>query len=900
MVLGISCINFSIFKILFFLAGFSVLHSQNVQLRGNVMDTVKNLIPNAKLIATPLVDNLNITFALTDFQGQYRLNLRKSIPYSIEISHLGFSKLSDTVNINQDMKKTYTLYESSELLEQVVINQKTAVLVKEDTITFRTNQFRTGGERKLREVLKRLPGVEVDREGNVKVNGKKVVKLMVEGKTFFTGDAKLAVNNIPADAVDEIVALDNYSDIAFLKGLNNSNKMALNIKLKKDKKKFAFGDLESGGGVKERFLIHPTLFYYHPNTAVNVIGDINNVGKKSFTLKDYINFEGGFVSLLEESTSFADLYNSEFMQFLNQKNFIFQKNDFAAGSIFQQFSPVLRLEAFSILNNGRTDVKNVSSINYLTDGSLDETRKIFNRNNMFFTLNKFKLRYEMDEETNLSYVASVKTSKGDALSNVVSFVSEDNTTTNTFQQVKNISVNQKIRYDKQFSNEHVSTVVVNYSYNVQENDRDWLFDQPIFNNLIPLEGEGVFFNILQNTSTTKHHAILDFKHYWILDKFNHIYPRVGFRFLDESFSSLDSQLLQNGNLNDFIENDFNNDTYFRLNENYIGVQYKIKLGNFIVKPSLMYHFYFWKVNQFAKEITNKQKSVLLPELNMKYELSSVEKIELDYQLQAGFSNVQQYANRLRLIDFNQLYRGNENLDNQLYHKASLNYSQLNFFKGVYISAILSYTKREKSIRSAIQIEGIDQVKTSVYTSLPENSYNFAGSFGKQLGDYRLTLLGNFNLADYIRTVNYSFINYKSKNLGYTLKVETRFKDWPNFEIGCEVKKSSSESENSEIKFIQKKPYATIEWDFLNDFILSVDYYYNYYKSLNISLINQFNVGNLSLYYNQEDNPWGFEIDVNNIFDVRYKNKNTFNQFLVMDTNIFIQPRTILFKLSYKL
>lgn len=898
--MGISYNNFLIFKTLLFLAGFSVLHSQNVQLGGNVIDTVKNSIPHANLIATPLVDNLNITFATTDSKGQYKLNLMRSVPYRIEISHLGFSKLTDTVNINQDMKKTYTLYERSELLEQVVINQKAAILVKEDTITFRTNQFRTGGERKLREVLKRLPGVEVDREGNVKVNGKKVVKLMVEGKTFFTGDAKLAVNNIPADAVDEIVALDNYSEIAFLKGLNNSNKMALNIKLNKDKKKFAFGDLESGGGVKERFLIHPTLFYYHPKTAVNVIGDINNVGKKSFTLKDYINFEGGFVSLLEESTSFADLYNSEFMQFLNQKDFTFQKNDFAAGSVSQQFSPLLRLEAFSILNNGITDVKNVSSINYLTDGSLDETRKIFNRNNMFFTLNKFKLRYELDEETNLSYDASVKTSKGDALSNVISFVSEDNTTTNTFQQVKNISVNQKIRYDKQFSNEHVSTAVVNYSYNVQENDRDWLFDHPIFNNLIPLEGEDVFFNILQNTSTTKHHAILGFKHYWILDKFNHICPRVGFRFLDESFSSLDSQLLQNGNLNDFIENDFNNDTNFRLNENYIGVQYKVKLGNFIVKPSLMYHFYFWKVNQFAKEITNKQKSVLLPELNMKYELSSVEKIEFDYQLQAGFSNVQQYANRLRLIDFNQLYRGNENLDNQLYHKASLNYSQLNFFKGVYISAILSYTKREKSIRSAIQIEGIDQVKTSVYTSLPENSYNFVGSFGKQLGDYKLTLLGNFNLADYTRAVNYSFINYKSKNLGYTLKVETRFKDWPNFEIGCELKKSSSESENSEIKFIQKIPYAIVEWDFLNDFILSVDYYYNYYKNLNINQINQFNVGSLSLYYNKEDNPWGFEIDVNNIFDVRYKNKNTFNQFLVMDTNIFIQPRIILFKLSYKL
>lgn len=887
--------------ILFFITGFSVLHAQNLQLYGRVLDTIKNPLPYTNIIATPIAENLNIAFAITDTEGRYKLNLRATSPYKIEISHLGFAKLTDTVNlIQEDIRKNYTLQESSEQLEQVVINQRMAIIVKEDTITYRTSQFKTGEERKLREVLKKLPGVEVDRDGNVKINGKKVTKLLVEGKTFFTGDTKLALENIPADAVDEIVALDNYNEISFLKGLSDSKQLALNIKLKENKKEFIFGDLELGGGVKERFLFHPTLFYYSPKTAINTIGDINNIGKKSFTINDYINFEGGFTSLLENSTSFNDIYNSDLAQFLNQNDFVSQKNNFWAGSISQQISPVVHLEAFSIINKGKTDSRDVNTINYLTDDEVDENRETITSNSAVFTLNKLKLRYQPEDQTDLAYHLLIKTSNGDILQDIVSSTQEDSTSTKELQLPKNISVSQEIRYNKQFSYNHTSTVTANYNYSNQENNYDWLFNQPLFNNLIPLDEENDFFNILQNTTKIKHNAFINLKHYWILNKFNHIYPRIGISLLDESYTSLNRQLLDDGSIKSFQESEFNNNTHFLLNDNYIGVHYKVKLGNFIFKPGIMCHLYFWKVNQFKEEITNKQKSVLLPELNMKYELSSSEKIEFDYKLKTGFTNAQQYANRLRFVSFNQLYRGNEDLENELYHSALLNYRQFNLYKDVYIDANLAYTKREKSIRNTTQIEGIDQVNTSIYISLPEDNYTLSGSFGKQLGNFRLTLLGSLNVSDYTRIINDNLIDYQTNNYSYTLKVETYFKDLPNFEIGCEQQLSNFKSRSLENKFIQINPYATLNWVFLNNLILKTGYSTNYYKNINTNQISQFNIGNLSLYYNQEDNPWGFEIDINNILDVRYKNENYFNQFLVMNTNIFIQPRTILFKLSYKL
>jgi len=100
--------------------------------------------------------------------------------------------------------------------------------------------------------------------------------------------------------------------LIFLKGLEDSEDMAMNIKLKENKKKFIFGDIDSAGGIKERYLVHPSLYYYSPKTSVNAIGDFNNTGTKSFTVKDYLEFEGGRNKLLSDAKSYFSLLNDGF------------------------------------------------------------------------------------------------------------------------------------------------------------------------------------------------------------------------------------------------------------------------------------------------------------------------------------------------------------------------------------------------------------------------------------------------------------------------------------------------------------------------------------------------------------------------------------------------------------
>ncbi len=234
-----------------FIIGYSCL-AQKSTYSGKVTDSIDNPLRGTNLIAIPQSDALGMEFSITDEQGRYRLNLQKDSMYVLEVSYLGYQKITDTIIATQDITRDFTMKESNESLEEIVLKAKMAVVVKEDTITYRTKIFKTGEERKLKEVLEKLPGVEVDRAGNVTVNGKRVDKLMVDGKTFFTGSTKLAIENIPADAVEEVEVLDNYSEVPFLKGLEDSDKMAMNIKLSEGKKKFTFGDIEAGGGIEEQ------------------------------------------------------------------------------------------------------------------------------------------------------------------------------------------------------------------------------------------------------------------------------------------------------------------------------------------------------------------------------------------------------------------------------------------------------------------------------------------------------------------------------------------------------------------------------------------------------------------------------------------------------------------------
>ncbi len=881
------------------LASFISSYGQEIILQGKLTDTLQFPLENANMLALPNGNNTSIAFSITDANGFYKLTLKKDTPYTLEISYLGYQKKNVQINLDENTTENFTLVQSNESLEEIILKQKLAVSVKKDTITYQIDVFTTGEERKLREVLKKLPGVEVDRDGQVTVNGKRVNKLLVEGKPFFTGGTALGINNIPADAVEEIEVLDHYTEIAFLKGLSDSNILAMNIKLKEGKKKFLFGDVEVGSGIKDRYLLHPNLYYYSPKTNINFIGDLNNTGGKSFTFIDYVEFEGGVAKLIENPKSYSNLMNSEFVQYLANDDFVYNRNAFGAFNVSQQLTPKITATAFRIFNASKIVAKRDETNTYLLDNTVSdiENRTTSTTAKNLFTLSKFSANYKPGNDEDLTYETVVKTSSGNAQEQYQSLTFTETDFVDSSLVPNSLDVIQNFAYNKQFSYKHTSTLQGDLRISDNENNTDWQFSQPIFSQVIPLEGEGPF-NINQQINTKIYNGSLALKHYWVLNNSNHIYPIVGHDFSKQEYSSVDKQLLENGT-NEFGSAGFNNNTKFQLNDTYFGFQYKFKIADIIIKPGLIYHNYFWKVSQFSETQNTTIKPQLLPELQIKWDIKTSEIVSLKYNLESRFSDVSFFANRFRLAGFNSLYRGKAGIENELAHTASLYYYKFSLLRGIFMNAGINYSKRVNTVRNTTIIEGIDQINTAVYSDLPENSVAMNASFSKKIGNLKYTLLGRVNFYDYSRNVNNALIEYRSNNYSYTFKTETSFKNYPNLEIGLRQSFNDFSSENIENRFIQTDPYANLQYDFLKGFILNANYTYSHYKNEANNISNTFQIGNSSLYYNKEDSSWGFEFEVNNLFDVKFKNENAFNQYIINDKQIFIQPRTVLFKLSYK-
>ena len=888
------------FLLISFIYCFNLIHSQNINISGKVTDTLQNPLPYANILAIPQRDDQDVKFAITENDGSYKLALNKNQTYKLTVSYLGYKPQILTITTtDQGLIKNFALVENPDQLDEVHIEYTPPIVVKKDTITYDVSRFATGEERKLRDALKKLPGVEVDREGNVNVNGKKVTKVLVENKPFFTGNSKLAVNNIPADAVDKVEVLDNYNEVAMLKGLQDSEDMAMNILLKEDKKKFVFGDVEVGIGIEDRYLLHPTLFYYSPKTNVNVIGDLNNQGVKSFSFSDYLEFEGGFGKLLDDAGSYFSLFNSDFAQYLNNQDFVDNINQFGALNIRQSVNSSTDISSYVIASNSKTETLGNTLNTYQNiEESFTEDRTVSNQLNNFFTIGKLTVDYDPSFEEDFAYNAFVKVTNNDSNGLINTINPTQDNTIRTLTGVTAFNLKQNVSYSRKLSKSHTATLEATYNFQNDKPITEWLTNQQILQGLIPLEDEDTF-NILQTKRSKSHNFNAIIKDYWVLNNFNHLYTSVGVNASFNSFFNTDVQVLDDGSINNFGSAGFGNDFGYNFIDTYLGLEYKFQIGNATFKPALFYHGYLWRTEQFDAAETF-SKNLFLPQFTSKVEFNNSEKLNFRYRLNARFPSINQLANNFILSSFNSIFRGNNQLENQLYHTATLSYYKFSLFRNLNFNINTSFNKRETSIKNVTELNGIESFNTTIMFDQPEHNWNVSGRISKKINKIRYNLSGRFSYNDFFQILNGETNLNISRSVSSTVGLETFFKNFPNLEFNYTKDFSNYKANATENRFENDRFEAILEYDFLNDFIFKADYTFDNYNNKNQGINNTFDTANASLFYQKEDSPWGFEISASNIFDVRFKQRNSFNAFVVSDSRTFILPRIVMFKLSYKL
>lgn len=868
----------------------TVCHSQKIILKGVVKDSLQKPLPFANVIAKPKDTSKNLQFSITDNEGFYRLAFQKGDTVNISISYMGYSSISFDFIATKNTIRNFVLKESSEQLDEVVI--ELPVTVRGDTTTYRTDKFITGEERKLKNVLKKLPGIEVDKNGTVTVQGKKITKMLVDGKKFFGGNSKLAVDNIPADAVDKVQVIDNYNEVAFLKNLTDSDEMAMNIELKEDKKRFVFGDVEAGKGNEEFYKTHANLFYYSPKTNVNFIGNLNNIAEKTFTFKDYLSFQGGVNAVFSNNFNWK---GGDFTQFLENRDVLKSTQKFGALNITKTTSGKSDISGYLIVSRSEEESFLETQNDYST---FNEFKENTTQSDNLQGIGKLNIEYQASSTEQWYIRSQVKGTDNNLNNTIISAIDNQTNIILTERDLENIVVNQNIEWHKQQSEKHTFSAIANYNYNKHTWFSFWQTDDDILQGLIPIIDNQNLLRLFQSRNHKEHNFDAIIKHFWEIDNSNHIYTTLGNKYLKENFATNDNQELDDGSINDFSSNDFGNNLDVALNDLFLGVHYKFRTGIFTVKQGFHLHNYAWNVNQ--QSTYNRNKWVLLPDFSAKIEFNKSRKIQLNYSLRTSFSDAGKFANRFYLQSYNSVYRGNENLENNLFHIARIYYSRFSMYRGLMMHASANYSKQIEGVRNTVEFEGVNQFLTPRLFNDPLENLNFRASVYKKIKKIRYKFDGTASFSKYIQQVDNVLQQNKNNNYSYSIGFETLFKNFPNMDVGFKRSIGKFTSSNTTSEFITNEPYITVEYDFLKSFIFSFEYNLYDYQNKALNQKNRFDVASFTLSYQKENSAWMYKIFSNNLFNTGFKRNSSFSQYLISDTKTFILPRVLMISISYNL
>ncbi len=237
------------------LLGGQISFSQNAEIKGVLSDTSSNIrVNNAVVLLLSDKDSILQSFTRSNPDGSFKL---KNVPPGkgiLMVMHPGYGDYVDDINITNTTPNVYpiSLTSKSSLLEAVIIKTGGAIRIKGDTTIYTADSFKVSANANVEELLKKLPGIQVDKNGTIKAMGETVEKILVDGDEFFGDDPGMAVKNLRADAVKEVQVFDKKSEQAAFTGIDDGNtKKTINLKLKEDKKKGYFGKASAAGGISK-------------------------------------------------------------------------------------------------------------------------------------------------------------------------------------------------------------------------------------------------------------------------------------------------------------------------------------------------------------------------------------------------------------------------------------------------------------------------------------------------------------------------------------------------------------------------------------------------------------------------------------------------------------------------
>jgi hypothetical protein len=855
---------------LFYLLIFTQLINSQTKISGIIYNNEKVPISRANIQLLD-IDSTNIDFKFSDNDGKYKIFAQEKRLYLLKISAFNYQTQIKKILIDKDLIENFILENKISTLETVIIkSQSKSAKFRGDSISYNIKSVIDSTERNLGDLLKKLPGLEIDDNGKVKFQGNKIEKILIDGNDFYGNKHQMATENITPDMIEGIDLLLKHQTNNNLKDFNNETKTVLNVKLKEKYRGEIIGNIAFYGGIENKYLGHSNLFKFSKKGNISWISDINNIGDSPMSVQDYIELIGGTNSLLSNtetnSSGLTDI--DEFIpKYIYTENKVKKKeNYFSALNYTYRFSKKIKISGNTLINK-TNQLESLSTQRFFilqsSSSIIDELKQNNSRSNI--SSSNLNIEFNPNNKTNITYSLSYNPTEGKSNETIVNFKNNfyNNTINRSFNFGHLLKITQRISENLlfKFNINHTDSKIEN-NFNIKSN-----------NSFLGLQFSNNDYYVLKSSSF--YNSKLGVNSSMILKNEKDIYTiAFSYNFLNESLNtSINNNIIDYGN---YLNN---------LSTKTADSKSGIKVENYISKIILKYGISLNTLNIKTKdEILNVLN--FEPNFGVNYDISSVNKIGLSYSKTNKKPSLFQTLKNSMVDDYQTLFTQSEVQLSQYSptDNYSLNFNNYKSKQQQFITLNLNYSS-SKNVFTTNSIYSDFYSTMNYLTSPRETSINSILLFERKFNFIPITFKTSFTFSQTngISNINNDENHFVNSHHLFVFKIHSDFKKSKiqfqinylidNFQTIQQINNLSVKTVNQEIKFNLLGYFKKTQFNLCSSVLKQKSETNN---QLQIILSPNFS-------YFSKNNKWEFDIKTQNILHL---NKNLYLSQL--NTNYYVE------------
>lgn len=852
----------------------------------------KSLLNSVNVILKDSLNKSILTYTYTDINGKYLLEVNKKGNYNISFSSLGYMKKVIPIKVIKEKEKNVFLKEEILKLDEIVVQATRPITIKKDTIVFNVKSFLKGNEEVVEDLLKNIPGFNIDSKGTIRVGNQEIEKVMVDGDDFFEKGYKIMTKNLPIHPIEKVEMLKNYSNNKHLKGVENSKKIALNLILKEEARHVWFGNIATGVNTTlNNYTLKGNLASFGKTNKYYFLTNFNNIGVNStgdiwHLIKSYKPNQPSNIGENEKAYKIINL-NTFVPNFKKTRTNFNNEKLLSFNAIFNPIKK-LKIKTLFFFNGDKNDFfrKKTEDFQALSQPFINtEIYSLRKDKNVGF--GKLDMLYDFSKTKSIHFITKYSNLHEENSSNIIF---NDKSTVENLKNKRTL-LDQKISYSNKLKKNKVFLFTGRYIN--EKYPQNYNTNQFFFKELFP-NANSDFVNQLSNNEMEfvgLEGHLLDRK-----QNGNLLEIRLGNKTRKDHLTS-SLRFKNNNNLSKTLDDYSNNISYF-LNDLYLKTKYLIRYKKTSFIARLDIHQVF---NQLTLQNKKERASPFFinPKIAFDWEINNNNKISTSYSYNTTNAKTSEVYPNYILTGSRSFFKGVGMFSQLNSSTFFLDYQLGNWGEKFFANTFFVYIKNHDffSTNSIIKQNYFQSEKIKIKNQELFNLNTNIDRYFKFISS-NLKLNVGFSSSNYKNIVNNSNLReIKSYNYNYGFELRSSFDGIFNYHLGT--------------KWITNKIKSTFNNSFTNNTsFLDLSFIFNDKLSAELQTERYF-FGNLdknnSTYYFADfrakyilkENKITFSLVGKNLF-----NTNKFKEFSISDigssmTEYRLLPRYLLLKMEYR-